>query len=89
MSKAVFRYEIPLDDKAHPIPPGMPVHFEVGRRIAHVGELWLEVYGGIPKSPTHEYQVFGTGHLIPDDFEFIGTAREDPFMWHLYRREIY
>lgn len=91
MGKAVFRYEIPLDDKWHPLPPGKPLHVEVGRKLPGRGEIWMEVRSEMPETPTHQYRVFGTGHTIPDTFqeiEFVGTARNDPFMWHFYRREI-
>lgn len=88
MSKAVFRYEVPLDDEWHPLPPGKPLHVEVGRKIRDRGEIWVETQSGMPEVPTHEYRIFGTGQLVPSEVEFVGTARNDPFMWHFYRREI-
>ena len=29
-------------------------------------------------------QVFGTGHDMPDEAEFLATVQDDPFVWHLY-----
>ena len=29
--------------------------------------------------------VFGTGHLVPEGWEWVATWADGPFIWHLYR----
>lgn len=34
---------------------------------------------------TRTFQVFGTGHSIPANAEYLGTTMmDDPYVWHLY-----
>lgn len=81
--KTVLRYEIPVDDLWHTV--------RVQDRMLHVAarhpgvvEFWTEETEGYL---SHELQlrVFGTGHLIPDDATYFGTALA-PYglVWHLY-----
>lgn len=44
---------------------------------------WLEVDTDAHQLNRH-YQVFGTGHPVPRDAIYRGTALQGAFVWHLY-----
>jgi hypothetical protein len=31
------------------------------------------------------FQIFGTGHPIPDQFEIVRSFQQPPYVWHLYQ----
>lgn len=33
---------------------------------------------------TRSFQIFGTGHPIPDGAEYVGTFTAGPFVWHVF-----
>jgi hypothetical protein len=45
--------------------------------------LWIEVDTDEPKEFV-KLQIFGTGHTIPADASWLGTAVGSVFVWHLY-----
>jgi hypothetical protein len=45
--------------------------------------LWAEV-DTEAETEDVELLVRGTGHPVPDDAEFLGTAMDSPFVWHLF-----
>jgi hypothetical protein len=59
---------------------------EIGDAAIHVVEFWAEhdpdSFGEQPRT----FQVFGTGHPIPDGMSWVGTCDRTPdgFVWHLY-----
>lgn len=64
----------------------------VGSIIRHVGRqdficLWVEVDSDAAQVE-RSFRVFGTGQQIPDGFVYVGTAHDDPFVWHVYERRI-
>jgi len=86
MSKTVFKYAIPVDDQWHEVPTPLPA------RIVHVActggfgtvFVWAEVDPEGPETSSRKMRVFGTGHPIPDDATYVGTAPTGPFVWHVY-----
>lgn len=60
-------------------------------RITYFGDqngvmtMWAEVDPDAVTGPV-TFKIVGTGHPIPDDFDFVATAPSGPFMWHLYRK---
>jgi hypothetical protein len=45
--------------------------------------LWI-IFDDFIETETREFVVYGTGHDIPDDFMYIGTFQEPPYVWHLF-----
>lgn len=77
----IYRYEVPVDDRWHPIPGcSTPVH--VGCRDPRVVEFWAFHR---PDLPPRDFRVYGTGHPIPDGAEYRGTAVAPggSLVWHL------
>jgi len=47
--------------------------------------LWAEV-DTASKSRPFTFRIFGTGHVIPDGYEHVGTFQQPPYVWHLYNK---
>jgi hypothetical protein len=80
---AIYRYEVPVDDRWHPLQlTGEIVH--VACRNMHVVELWA-MNTTQPKS-TRSFRVYGTGQSLPPDLDYIGTALAPggQLVWHLF-----
>ncbi|OMI34388.1 DUF7352 domain-containing protein [Streptomyces sparsogenes] len=82
MTRAIHRYEVPVDDCWHAVDlTGEIVH--VDSRSMHTVEIWA-IHG--PGEPTRRgFRVYGTGHPIPDDAIHVGTAIPPggQLVWHL------
>lgn len=81
----IFRYEVPVDDRWHPL-AGHSTPLYVNCRDPRFVEFWAWERPdiGVPM----EYRVFGTGQPIEGPGAYIGTA-VDPsnrLVWHLMRR---
>ena len=84
VDRQVWRYQIPFG-------PPFTVSMPTGGVTRHVaiksGEntisLWVEVDMQAPEV-SHTFQWIGTGCPIPYRAEYVGTAQEPPFVWHLY-----
>jgi hypothetical protein len=89
MSKSMYRYEVPIDDQSHTIHIcGEPLYVSAqtqGTTIAKpVMEFWAEHNPGT-ETAEHTFQVFGTGHPLPDKAYYVGTApRIGGLVFHLY-----
>ena len=83
--RQVFRYIVPVDDRPHVINlTGDPLYVNVTEMIDEV-EFWAEHDMGAPEYPA-TFQVFGTGHPLPDDARYVGTCpRVRGLVWYLYR----
>jgi len=89
--KQVRRYDVSITEPTQ-VPAGAAVLF--GRTARHhkagdeaVVDAWFEVTlpdGAAPDCPMQEVQVFGTGHLIPLDAQWLASFIDGPLVWHLY-----
>ncbi|GAA2092394.1 DUF7352 domain-containing protein [Actinomadura alba] len=89
MTKRVYRYEIPVNGRPFTRSvSGDPLHV-AARRIGvspdHRVDFWVEDRDDAPPRD-RVFQVFGTGHPIPDEAQWVGTTQRTPegFIWHLY-----
>lgn len=82
MADAIYRYEVPVDDRWHPLQlSGSILH--VACRNPRAVEVWaLHVDG---PTVTRSFRVYGTGHPLPPGIEYIGTAIAPggQLVWHL------
>ncbi len=86
--RRMFRYEVPVDDQPHRIAltsAPRAVAFGLAGMRAYV-EFWAEHTDQAPEV-TWTFQVYGTGHALPDDAEWVGTCPRDEngLVFHLYR----
>jgi hypothetical protein len=84
MTKAVYRYEVPVDDQVHTIKlTSNPLAVAAKRQgfITYIVEFWAEC----TEYPiARHFRVYGTGQPIPDAAKWWGTARVDGLVWHLF-----
>lgn len=80
--KRIYRYEVPVDDRWHDVPCAWPV-LAVGCRREDAVEFWAHPAQG--DTPAHRLRVYGTGHPIDDDTQYVGTAVTPggDLVWHL------
>jgi hypothetical protein len=89
IDRRMFRYVVPIDDRAHVFELwSAPVAFAaVARSVPgeFSVEFWAEhATGGL--TIAHAYQVFGTGHPLPDGAEHVATCPRtaEGLVFHLY-----
>lgn len=89
--RTVYRYRVAVSDRpqAHRLTSD-PVHVEaarvgVGSNAPHVVDFWTEHDDDRPEWERF-FQVFGTGHPVPQDARYWGTTARtaDGLVWHLY-----
>ncbi|MEU1497279.1 hypothetical protein [Streptomyces sp. NPDC005732] len=79
---AIYRYEVPVDDRWHPLQlSGEIVHVDC--RTVHAVEVWAIRTDG--PTQTRSFRVYGTGQPLPDAVEHVGTAIAPggQLVWHL------
>lgn len=91
MSRAMFRYQVPVDDQVHWIAlRGDPQAFAAIFTRVGPGTMAVEFWAEHDTSATareRAFQVFGTGHPLPgaEAARYVGTcARVAGLVWHLY-----
>jgi hypothetical protein len=82
--RRMFRYTVPVDDRPWTFDlTGDPVHVANGVTLDEV-DFWAEYAEGVPKA-ARRFQVFGTGHPLPENARWVGTCpRVSGLVWHLY-----
>jgi hypothetical protein len=83
--KVVYKYAVsPHNGKAVELPRPAKI-VKVGMQ-GDTLMLWAE--HGVPDANTshvtRHFDVFGTGHPIPEDAVHVGTFFDGPFVWHVY-----
>jgi len=79
----VYRYTVPVDDRWHTLDLTGPI-VHVDCRRPDLVEVWA-LAGAEPERP-RTLRVFGTGHPLPDDVTYVGTALAagGALVWHLF-----
>lgn len=81
----IYRYALGADGRSHSFNLyGNVLH--VHSRMKGTVEFWAEFQENAPGVP-RTFQVFGTGHDIPEDAKYVGTAMDHPYVWHLFELE--
>ena len=85
--RKMFRYEVPIDNEPHVFGLSHSPVAVAAQTVAYIVEFWCEHTEGAPEVK-RTFQVFGTGHPIPDGAKWVGTCpRTGGFVWHLYELE--
>lgn len=92
--RRMFRHAVPVDSNSHPVSLSgevrrvAAVHWVPGSGVGPEVEFWAE---NDPAAPGRErlFQVFGTGHPLPENSRWRGTTERTPegLVWHLYEVE--
>jgi len=81
----MFRYEVPIGSGPVELmlssnPMAVQLH-----PMGHIVEFWAESYSDNAYPIARTFEVFGTGHLVPDNAHYWGTTiRTAGLIWHLY-----
>lgn len=86
--KRVLKWDVPVDDKDHPIGPGRVLHVAC-QWSPSVVQVWTEETeetGENPVVATRRARVYGTGHPVPEKDEHLGSvaATGTALVWHVY-----
>jgi hypothetical protein len=84
-SRSVRRYEIPVGEPAVFELGGHPWRVETCPGRDGVVEFWTH-FSGDKYTMTRTFQVFGTGHPVPEDAEWRGTTgrTRSGLVWQLF-----
>ena len=82
----VYRYEVPVDDAWHEITLSGPI-MHVACRYGNIAMVHFWALAGARTPYTARLRVYGTGHDIPLDAAYRGTAIAEPLVWHLFEQE--
>lgn len=82
--RTIYRYSVPVDLRAHIVELTGEI-LSVGCRDPRFVEFWAE-HDEAVQEISRTFQVFGTGHDLPHDARYVGTAvtPNEVFVWHLY-----
>lgn len=86
--KGIWKYEVVIGGTHfHDMPKAARiVHVGHPRHIGTVLTFWAEVDPHAERE-SREFAVFGTGHPIPDDYQYVGTDDSaGDLIWHLHER---
>ena len=82
MAKTIYKYNLSVyADNKFDMPEGAET-LHVDNQQDHLC-LWATVDTDLPKQP-RSFIILGTGHVIPPDARYVGTAQVDPFVWHVF-----
>lgn len=96
--KTIWNYVVPVDDKGRKhlchdtVLPMVEVAWDeptASPAMMFALRFWT-MHEDNEDTHNWEFRVFGTGHPIPDNFEYVGTAPRTAsnLIWHLFRRRI-
>lgn len=81
---AIWKFPLRLtggEQLCRTMPEGaIPVRFGLQNEIP---TLWCLVNTLKPQADRY-FAIVGTGHPIPDDYEYIGSVDQGPFVWHAF-----
>ena len=82
--KTIYKYQALGPDIAVPLPADSQI-VTAGEQD---GMLFVWALHGIPDPNTtyrdHYFDVYGTGHMIPENATYISTFFSGPFVWHVF-----
>ena len=82
--KTIYKYALsPCKITTHNIPEGGIIR-HIGKHHTDIS-MWVEVTTPAPEE-RRTFTLFGTGHEIPEEWGYIGTVFDGPFVWHVHER---
>lgn len=81
--KTIWKFPLKWDSVNEVRGPGAiePLHFGIQNDVPC---LWAAVDPDADTETGRLFQIFGTGHDIPPSTTYVGTAFDEPFVWHLF-----
>jgi len=86
MSRRILKWDVPVDDREHEIGGGPVVH--VASQYGKIDEVqvWThEAAAGTPQFVTRGVRIYGTGQVLPEQSNPIGSAvvADGALVWHV------
>ncbi|KAA0117846.1 hypothetical protein CIW48_26955 [Methylobacterium sp. P1-11] len=50
----------------------------------HQARVWMKIKPGHPEVE-RRIQVVGTGHDIPENWRYVGSVQDGPYVWHCFQ----
>ena len=83
MTRLIYKYD--FDDRtALQLTLRNPKVILVAQQSGALPTVWIEQDLDLAPNTVLTLAVFGTGHVIPDEVNHIGSAVCGPFVWHVY-----
>lgn len=93
MAKQIWKFDVPIGLKqvTRPLPPGAQI-VHVAKQADGAITFWAEFNTLFQDEPhlfeERIFRVFGTGHRIESDWDYVGTILDEPYVWHLYEARL-
>lgn len=81
----VLKWEVAVDGEPHEVGAGPALHVACQGGNPTIVYVWTAEDDRTLAAPPPRARAFGTGHEVPEDAVYLGTAVADPFVWHLFR----
>lgn len=71
--------------------PSCTIELPNGAEAVHVAlqngipQIWMLVDPDATQV-SRRFVIFGTGHTIPDDYQYVDTYQKPPFVWHIFEK---
>jgi hypothetical protein len=84
MSRRILKWQIPIDDRDHPVGPGPAVLVAV-QGAAHSGvvTVWTDE-SDTEGIPVQSARVYGTGQPVPPGDVHLGSCLDGSLVWHVF-----
>ena len=84
--KTIYKYQINIDDSFTEIP--LPINYKIVK-VDNFGDevfMWVELETDHVIVNTQKFRIYGTGHKINKNDQYIGTAiLRNGYVWHVYK----
>lgn len=84
MSRRVLKWQVPVDDRDHPIGGGPVVLVACQNDNAALVQVWTDEANAGDVADLRSARVFGTGQPILRTDEHIGSVVVGPLVWHVF-----
>jgi len=86
MTRRILKWDIPVDDRDHPIGAGPVAHVGCQGGNAGLVTVWTDETDAPATAAPASARVYGTGQPLPDGDEAAESVIAGPFVWHVLRR---
>lgn len=83
--RTIYKYEMNTSETYISLPDGAePVKVDLDPHGARC--IWVLLNPELPKNNTRCFVIKGTGHTIDNNLWYVGSFKEQPFVWHVFEK---
>lgn len=83
--RTIYKYELSAIETCISLPDGAePVKVDLDPRGAR--SIWILLNPELPKNNNRSFVIKGTGHTIDNNLWYVGSFKEQPFVWHVFEK---